>query len=90
MYHVASTVPEERPFQSRGSRGPRSFRGQYDRVVAMQQQGPKGTCHAVDEGSDATVCGLDVTTLEDFPDIAWPPTTGDKCLYCRQWTKFDD
>ncbi len=84
MYHIASTAQEQPVFLSP------AFRARADQAAAPRQLGPKGTHHAVEDMSKSTVCGLEVASLYDYPDLEWPPVRGDRCLYCRQWTPKDD
>ena len=35
---------------------------------------PDGRAHAVDQGVDRSRCGLPVTELVVWPELAWPPT----------------
>ena len=60
------------------------------RAASVREEFSKGTFHAVEGASTMTVCGLNVATLNDFPDVPWPPTRGDRCLLCRQWAGGED
>ena len=50
---------------------------------------PKGTMHAVPEHGSETVCGVNVETLYDFPNVPWPPTRPVRCLLCRRWVEIE-
>jgi hypothetical protein len=45
--------------------------------------------HAVADEEKETVCGVDVASLFDFPDIPWPPTRPVRCLLCRRWVEIE-
>jgi hypothetical protein len=41
--------------------------------------------HAVADGEKDTVCGVDVASLHDFPDVPWHNARPVRCLLCRRW-----
>jgi hypothetical protein len=46
---------------------------------------PDGTAHAVDPGATASRCGIPVTALAVWPELAWPPggmAALDVCRHC--------
>jgi hypothetical protein len=83
VYHVATkqdrSLSQSAPYAKRTSR-----------AASVRQEFSKGTFHAVEDASATTVCGLSIATLDDFPDVPWPPVRGDRCLMCRQWAPVDD
>jgi hypothetical protein len=44
---------------------------------------PVGICHAVAEGEDRTVCGIDLARLVPFEDLPWRGGFRRLCLDCR-------